>query len=458
MKNRVAATFLLTLLLGLCLGALQWLPLIELGGKPLRRVDLLADIRLEASPVSADSDTSVLPEPVKPTFIDTCKSGMTCIEDFSDSTMRGMKSFYEALINRSSLGRPVRIAYFGDSFIEADIMTGDLRTLLQQKFGGSGVGYIPVASNLSGYRSTVVHSFSGWSSHAITDSVFFDRKRQDISNHYFIPRPGASVTLRGRKQGEYADSCNISTIYFRTNDSIRLSASVNGGEARHFALGGDSLMQSVSVTGNIKSVSWKVEQLDSAATATFYAATMDPASGIVLDNFSTRGSNGQQLIHIPSAILQQYERLRTYDLIVLQYGLNVASEQGVNYAYYQTAMEKVVNYLKREFPQASILIVGVGDRDYRTETGELRTMPGVKNLIRFQKALAAQTHVAFWNLFEAMGGEGSMAELVNRKPALANYDYTHINFRGGKYFANLLFETFVYGKEQYEKRKAYEMQ
>lgn len=458
MKNRVAATFLLTLLLVLGLGALHWLPRIELGGKPLRRVDLLADIRLEASPVSADSDTSVLPEPVKPTFIDTCKSGMTCIEDFSDSTMRGMKSFYEALINRSSLGRPVRIAYFGDSFIEADIMTGDLRTLLQQKFGGSGVGYIPVASNLSGYRPTVAHSFSGWSSHAITDSVFFDRKRQDISNHYFIPRPGASVTLRGRKQGEYADSCNISTIYFRTNDSIRLSASVNGGEARHFALGGDSLMQSVSVTGNIKSVSWKVEQLDSAATATFYAATMDPASGIVLDNFSTRGSNGQQLIHIPSAILQQYERLRTYDLIVLQYGLNVASEQGVNYAYYQTAMEKVVNYLKREFPQASILIVGVGDRDYRTETGELRTMPGVKNLIRFQKALAAQTHVAFWNLFEAMGGEGSMAELVNRKPALANYDYTHINFRGGKYFANLLFETFVYGKEQYEKRKAYEMQ
>ena len=70
MKNRVAATFLLTLLLVLGLGALHWLPRIELGGKPLRRVDLLADIRLEASPVSADSDTSVLPEPVKPTFPD----------------------------------------------------------------------------------------------------------------------------------------------------------------------------------------------------------------------------------------------------------------------------------------------------------------------------------------------------------------------------------------------------
>ena len=63
MKNRVAATFLLTLLLVLGLGVLHWLPRIELGGKPLRRMDLLADFRLEASPVSADSETLVLPEP-----------------------------------------------------------------------------------------------------------------------------------------------------------------------------------------------------------------------------------------------------------------------------------------------------------------------------------------------------------------------------------------------------------
>ena len=39
---------------------------------------------------------------------------------------------------------------------------------------------------------------------------------------------------------------------------------------------------------------------------------------------------------------------------------------------------------------------------------------------------------------------------------MANYDYTQINFRGGKYLAGILFETLMYGMEQYEKRKAYE--
>ena len=183
---------------------------------------------------------------------------------------------------------------------------------------------------------------------------------------------------------------------------------------------------------------------------------MDPSAGIVVDNFSTRGSSGEQLGGIPMAMLRAYNRLRTYDLIVLQYGLNVASEGITNYRYYTSDMVNVINRLKAAFPQASILLVSIGDRESKSETGELRTMPGVKSLVRYQQALAAETHIAFWNLFEAMGGEGSMVRMVESKPQLANYDYTHINFRGGKHLAKLLFETLMYGQEQYEKRKAYE--
>ena len=80
---------------------------------------------------------------VKPVFVDTCKTGMVCIEDYSDSTMRGMSRFYDALAQRASSRRPVRIAYFGDSFIEGDILTADLRAMLQSRFGGCGVGYVP---------------------------------------------------------------------------------------------------------------------------------------------------------------------------------------------------------------------------------------------------------------------------------------------------------------------------
>ncbi|WP_417198907.1 hypothetical protein [Agathobaculum butyriciproducens] len=72
------------------------------------------------------------------------------------------------------------------------------------------------------------------------------------------------------------------------------------------------------------------------------------------------------------------------------------------------------------------------------------------------KPIAAESGIAFWNMFDAMGGDGSMAKLVHAKPSMANYDYTHINFRGGKHLAGLLYETMIYGKEQYDRRRAYE--
>ena len=182
---------------------------------------------------------------------------------------------------------------------------------------------------------------------------------------------------------------------------------------------------------------------------------MDGKKGIILDNFSLRGSSGLSLRSIPQSMLKQFNRLRPYDLVILEYGLNVATERGRNYDNYQKGLLTAIAHLKECFPQAGILLLSVGDRDYKTENGELRTMPGVKNLVRYQQNIAAESAIAFWNMFEAMGGDGSMADLVHAKPSMANYDYTHINFRGGRYLAGLLYETLMYGKEQYDRRRAY---
>lgn len=453
MKNYIPATFLLTFIVVGALMGLYFLPPMSVGGKPLRKVDLLADIRPDVEEEVCDSDTIVLPPPVKPIFVDTCKTGITCIEDYSDSTMRGMKHFYEALSKVKTMKRPVRIAYFGDSFIEADIFTADLREMLQQEFGGCGVGYVPVTSSISGYRPTVRHTFGGWSSHSSNDSVGFDKIQQDISGHYFFPREGAYVQLKG--QSKYAsrlDTCEVSTFYFLNKGFAAVRSKVNNAaEGELHEEVGTGGVQAVSVRGRIGQVRWSVEHADSA---TFYGVAMDGKQGISLDNFSVRGSSGLHLRSIPLHTLRDFQRLRLYDLIVVQYGLNVATERGVKYDGYKKGMLTVIEHLKTAFPETSILLVSVGDREYKNENGDLRTMPGVKNLIRYQQSIAADSHIAFWNMYEAMGGQGSIVDMIGQK--MANLDYTHINFKGGRHLAGILFETLMYGKEQYEKRKAYE--
>ena len=65
--------------------------------------------------------------------------------------------------------------------------------------------------------------------------------------------------------------------------------------------------------------------------------------------------------------------------------------------------------------------------------------PSVPRLLVAQRQLAQANHAAFWNLFEAMGGENAMVSWVEESPALANKDYTHVNQRGAHRIAGLLF-------------------
>lgn len=308
-KNYLKYSLWFVLVVFVVLLGLHWLPVITIDGHTMRRVDLLSDIRyLGTDTAVADSDSIPLPPVVKPVFVDTCRAGMTCIEDYSDSTHRGMAPFYEAL-DRVSSGASgssdnlVRIAVFGDSFIEADIFTADLREMLQKRFGGCGVGFVTITSMTSGYRPTVRHMFGGWASHAVTDSVYFDRKKQGISGHYFVPRNGAYVELRGQsKYASLLDTCQRASIFFYNRDSVHLSACVNKGDSRSYALPPSGGLQEVQVNGRIGSIRWTVDRADSTL---FYGLAMDGKKGIILDNFSLRGSSGLSLRGIPQQMLKE---------------------------------------------------------------------------------------------------------------------------------------------------------
>jgi hypothetical protein len=452
MKNYLWHTVALAvsaLALLLILGAL---PAPTIGGHHFRRVDMLSDIRATPEESSIDS-VPLPPKPVvKPAFVDTCATGITCIEDFSDSTARGMTAFYRAL--EQVKNRPVRIAYFGDSFIEADILTADLREMLQKRYGGGGAGWVDIVSATYGFRPTVRHAFEGWESHSVHDTIDFHSSLQGINSRYFLPSPNAYVQLRGQtKYASRLDTCASATLYFYTRGITELMVAINGASPVRRTFAPSDELQSMTIDGRIGSVRWTVERADSAV---FFGAALDEPVGIALDNFAVRASAGMNLQSIPSATLRDFERLRPYDLIVLQFGLNAVTPTGARYDSYQRGMTATIEYLKALFPQTAFLLISIGDRDYKTDTGELRTMPGVKNLLRYQEHIAAATGIAFWNLYEAMGGEGSMAKLVEAEPPMANYDYTHINFRGGKHIATLLYNALTYGKEQFDRKEAYD--
>ena len=175
-----------------------------------------------------------------------------------------MTPFYRALDELTQRPRQVRIAVFGDSFIEADILTADLRSMLQDKYGGCGVGFVTITSMTSGFRPTVRHSFGGWQSHSVMDSTFFDRKKQGISGHYFVPRPGAYVELKGQnKYASHLDTCEQASIFFYSKGEVTLSVNVNRNEKQTRTFLATDDLQEMQVDGNIGSVRWTVDEADS---------------------------------------------------------------------------------------------------------------------------------------------------------------------------------------------------
>ena len=496
--NQCARTFILVGLVVAILLALHFLPQLTIGDQQLRRVNLLSDVLPEVLPDDLDAMPEIpeIPEvpkaPKAPEAPPSAPEGATIdssadktieapsgavkgatidssadktievpsgavggasetILDYSQGQPGGMQHFYHALASVSQLGRPVRVAYYGDSFIEGDIFTADLRELLQDRFGGNGVGWVDCASQVHGFRTTVGHTFSGIHEYEVVKRPF-NAANQGIAQRYFTVADGARITYKGSKVRRHLSAWDQAIFYLRSGGGLTLKATFNGDTTVVDSVPGSQNLQAI-----VRTAGWqpgdslqRPRQMTSASytvskagnSTLLFGVALEPKQGVVVDNFSMRGSAGYTLSQIPAATLAQFAAQRPYDLIVLHFGLNVANSKQGNYSGYTRQMGQAIDHLRQAYPQASILIVSMPDRDQRTAAG-LRTMKGVEQLVAYQQLMASEHAVSFFSLFQAMGGRESMKDLVDR--GLANKDYTHINFKGGRYLARFLFDALMAG-------------
>ena len=207
---------------------------------------------------------------------------------------------------------------------------------------------------------------------------------------------------------------------------------INDSVSRLFAPEPSEHVQQIVINAPVHSISVTLNRTDGF---TGYGIVLEDAGGVSVDNYSIRGNSGMALFETNSFVNQQIGQMLGYDLIVLQYGLNVMSPDVLKYDSYSKTFTRIIRYVQQCFPGASILVMGVGDRSTLRD-GQFVTMPAVKGMIDAQRKAAEAAGVAFWNTFDAMGGENSMVNFVQKK--WAAQDHTHIRYPGGKYIAQRL--------------------
>jgi len=400
-------------------------------GVQFKNINIISD--LIPGSAAEDTLTAAIPGTFKDSTTKALPDYRTSDEIIGYEGNAPLQAFIKALQDLSSGKRKkVRIAYFGDSMIEGDLLTQDLRKLLQDYFGGRGVGFVPVTSIVAGFRQSVSHSFSqNWNENTFLNRQGLKGSGLFISGHAFRPSENSSVHYSAVNYArlDNFDECYLlygktdSTAHFTLNDSV-------------YSFTGNAMFNSQFVAANQHSIKASF----SGSGNTIYGFSFESSHGVFLDNLAFRGISGMELQSIPEPMLQSINQSHPYDLIVVQYGPNLLFKpELIDFKWYSKPMETAIAALKQAFPQTSILVVGTADKSVRYD-GEYRTQKGVIPLTEVQNRIAHETQTNFWSLYNAMGGRNSMIRWVNSTPPLANVDYTHLTHKGATQVARILFD------------------
>jgi lysophospholipase L1-like esterase len=480
MKTDFCKPALIFALAAVLTGLLAWvLPGYSNDLFPIRKMPWFSALSKPPAPDSTSVAPQVVRQPqiaLKP-FLDQLKAmpvlpGQTPLSPASQDT-----AF-------SPLPRQLRIAYFSDSIIEGDLITAPLRSALQQRYGGHGVGMMPITSIVAGFRQTVRHSFSkNWESISFmapnqpaislgitgytfiprpyyldqkpvemlsADSLFFadslqamspDPEDEDLDDdsfrHYVDEDPW--VEYRAVDIAGGADSFRrIRLFYSHASDSSLVRVSHDSKPQQELSLRSGKDLKILDISPQSPSKRLRLE-FDRDDPIRLYGVSFDDHEGIYVDNFPIRGYSGMCFQRIHKHFLTAFDQALDYDLIVLQYGGNITDPDNEDYSYYKTAMIRTLEHIQTAMPDVPILIASMHDRAVKAGTG-FRTSPDIPLLVQTQSEIAQETDCAFWNVYEAMGGQNSMLGFVNQNPPLAGTDYTHFTRRGAERIATLFLD------------------
>ncbi len=353
-----------------------------------------------------------------------------------------LDAFFSGLDSLPLKAKSLHIAHFGDSQIEGDLLTSNLREAMQQKYGGSGVGWMPMTSIVAGYRNTLGHQFNDeWDVYDIQDNS--SPYAVGPTGQVFIAKPGASATYTATKY-----PFNKAWIFAHPSSSGTIACTANGQKS---TIQWPIQNKYYTPISNLKGKQISIQC--NAGSPALYGINFENGHGCYVDNFAYRGSSGAGLSQLPKALFSSLEEIINYRLIILEFGLNVHSVGVSDYKKYASSFDKTIKHIKSCFPHASILVIGISDKGRKIK-GQWESDVTVKELELAQRNAAQNNGCAFFSLYEAMGGEGSIVSWVEDSiPKLANNDYTHLSRDGTKVAGQLIFDYLMRSHDIYSQKK-----
>jgi len=343
----------------------------------------------------------------------------------------------------------IHIFHFGDSQIEGDRITGVLRDAWQETWGGGGPGLLSPALPIPSLAMRQKWS-KGWQRHARygkKDSLI-EHDRYGMlaayAHHHSDESTDSTASIRltphpkGYRRNSRFNELHVlmgavpegARLHYRLNDSDEISLDLMADSMCHHTVIALPALDSIPFESLDVSFSGSVPEINGIG--------MWSQSGIVVHNIAMRGSSGTVFRSLDrSQFKRQMDDFRT-GMIILQFGGNA-----VPYLEDQAAADRYGNWFASQIrlfqsikPDTPIIVIGPSDMARKVGT-RMETYPQLTLVRDALRRVAIEHDALYWDVFEVMGGAGSMAAWVQSDPPLASTDHIHFTPKGAREMAEL---------------------
>jgi len=378
---------------------------------------------------------------------------------------------------------PLTILQIGDSHTAGDFLSGQMRKLFQDKFGGSGRGFVPPGFPDKYYKPDLID---------VTETKGWQRLRSmdpNSTERFGIP----GVTQRATVPGQSMSMSSIEDQGFDRGmvevlGPGQFTLTVDNAPPRNFDLKGDNpagewiefdvpkgsrTLRLDTVGGsNMTLLSWGIQR---------------QTPGILYSNLGNIGATASLIGRWDPAIVQSEMQHLEPALILVAFGTNEAFGNPNDIANFSNDFLSSVNALAKAAPDAAVVIIGPPDvnRRYRRPAGvsgecTARPLQGAALVTAPQQAQPAkpgkkaraprtvwappaelatirldEQHVAesrgwyFWDWNAAMGGPCSATRWAAAENPLSQRDHVHQTVAGYQLTAERLFADLMKAYDHY---------
>lgn len=327
----------------------------------------------------------------------------------------------------------VSITQFGDSHSAADFFTGELRTLLQAKYGNAGIGWVTPMSVPGQYHTGVSWKSKNWqlfSSRTIND--------RDFPMGGYIAEPtknGGYIQVIPNTQ---ADRWRIKLTFKPLHKSkiISLLDANNKPKWLNFT----PKVNQWQSTSTVISAPFSVVANKGAVELGSLWLQKDNQPGVIVSMIGTNGAK--------QSIWQKwsgnwYEELKQSqsELVILEYGTNESFDANLHLDEYRHNLVANIRQIRQTLPKATVLLLSSPDTILVNAKGKgcsERQPPNYQKIRAIQQEVANTENTLYWDWQTAMGGNCIIEKWLILD--LARPDLVHLTKQGYAESAKLFYQ------------------